>query len=63
MLDLTDSIAVFAMASAAFELIAHKPNDADLQRLNKAFSGCCLSVTLTGTSAGSPSGVVLSNTV
>ena len=63
MSDLTDITAVFATASAAFEPIARKPNDADLQRLNKALVVCCLSVTLTGTSAGCPSGVVLTPTV
>ena len=63
MSDLTDITAVFTTASAAFEPIARKPNDANLQLLNKALVVCCLSVTLTGTSAGCPSGGVLSNTV
>ena len=61
--DLTDITAVFATASAAFEPIARKPNDANLQRLNEALVVCCLSVTLTDTSEGCPSRVVLSDTV
>ena len=63
MSDLTDITVVFVTASAAFEPIARKPNDADLQRLNEALVVCCLSVTLTGTSAGYPSGVILADTV
>ena len=63
MSDLTDSTAVFATASMAFNPIARKPNDANLQRLNEVLVVCYLSVTLTGTGAGFPSGVVLSNTV
>jgi hypothetical protein len=63
MSDLTDITAVFATASAAFEPIARKPNDADLQRLNEVLVVCCLSVSLTGTDAGCPSGVVLTDTV
>lgn len=63
MSDLTDITAVFATASDAFEPIARKPNDADLQRLNEALVVGCLSITLTGTDAGCPSGVVLAASV
>ena len=63
MSDLTNITAVFVTASVVFKPIACKPNNADLQRLNEALVVCCLSVTLTGTSAGCPSGVVLSDTV
>ena len=54
MSDLTDITAVFATASAAFEPITRKPNNADLQRLNEVLVVCCLSVTLTGTNVGCP---------
>ena len=63
MSDLTNITAVFATVSTVFKPIAHKHNDADLQRLNAVLVVCCLSVALMGTSTGCPSGVVPSDTV
>ena len=63
MLDLTNITTVFATATVAFNPIDQKPNNANLQLLNKALVVCCLSLVLTGTRAGCPSGVVLSDTV
>ena len=40
-----------------------KQNDGDLQWLNKVLVVCCLRFTLTGKAAGSPSGVVLPNSI
>ena len=59
MSDLTDITAIFQKASDAFGPITAKPRDADLQRLNESLVVCTLSVTLTGTTAGCASGVVL----
>ena len=59
MSNLTNITTVFATASEASSLIAHKPNKADLQRFNEALVVCCLSVILTGTNAGFPSWIVL----
>ena len=56
---LTDISAIFQKASNAFGPITAKPRDADHQRLNETLVVCTLSVTLTGTTAGSASGVVL----
>ena len=61
--NLTNITAVFATANDAFNPITHKPNDADLQRLNKVLVVCRLFATLTGTDTGCPSGVVLIDTV
>ena len=63
MSDLTDITAVFDTASAASNPITRKPNNVNLQPLDKALVIYCLSLTLTGTSAGCPSGFVLFDTV
>ena len=63
MSELTDITATFQKASNAFIPISSKPNNGNLQWLNKVLVVCCLSVTLTGTDAGSPSGVVLPDSV
>ena len=63
MSELTDITTVFARASITFKPITRRPNDADLQRLNEAPVVCCLSITLTGTSVGCPSGGILSDVV
>ena len=63
MSELTDITATFQKASDSFIPILSKPNDGNLQRLNKMLVVFCLSVTLTGTATGSPSGVVLPESV
>ena len=60
---LTDITSTFHKASDAFSPIISKANDGDLQRLNEVLVVCCISVTLTVTAVGSPSGVVLPNVV
>ena len=56
---LTDITAIFQKASDAFYPITAKPRDDDLQRINKTLVVCTLSVTLTGTTSGCASSVVL----
>ena len=63
MSELTDITANFHKASNALSPISSKPNDGKLQRINKVIVVCCLSVTLTRKVAGSPSGVVLPDSV
>ena len=65
MSNLTDITAVFAAANNVFEPIACKPNNADLQRLNKVLVVCSLFVfvTFTGMRASFPSDGVLSDAV
>ena len=60
MFGLTDITATFQKASDAFNPISSKPNNGDLQSLNEVLVFCCLVITLTRTSAASPSRVVLS---
>ena len=60
---LTDITTTFQKASDAFSPIRSKLNDGDLQHLNRVIVICCLRVPLTGTTTGSPSGVVLPNSV
>ena len=59
MSNITDITATFQKASDAFSPISSKPKNGYLQRLNKVIVVYCLSVTLTRTAVGSPSGVVL----
>ena len=63
MSELTDITATFQKASDVFSPIRSKQNNGDLQRLNEVLVVCCLRVTLISTAAGSPSIVVLSNSV
>ena len=63
MFELTDINAIFQKASNTFDPIMAKPRDADLQRLNETLVVCTLSATLTGTTAGCASGVVLPEAV
>ena len=63
MSELTDITATFQKAIDAFSPIGSKPNDGELQWPNKVLVVYCLSVTLTGTATGSPSGVVLPESV
>ena len=63
MYELTDITATFQKASDAVSPIGSKPNDGKLQWPNKVLVVYCLSVTLTGTAVGSPSGVVLLDAV
>ena len=60
---LTDITATLQKASDSFSPTRSKPNGGDIQRLNKMLVVFCLSVTLTGTATGSPSGVVLPESV
>ena len=60
---LTDINAIFQKASDTFGTINTKPRDSDLQRLNETLVVCTLRVTLTGTTAGCASGVVLPKAV
>jgi hypothetical protein len=50
-------------ASEAFDPIASKQKDTNLQHLNKTLVNCCLSVTLRRTVSGCSSGVVLADSV
>ena len=63
MSELTNIHAILQKASDTFSPINVKPRDADLQHLNKSLVVCTLSVTLTGTTAGCASGVVLPEAV
>ena len=63
MSELTDVNAILQRASDTFRPITAKPRDADLQRLNETLVVCILSVTLTGTTDGCASGVVLPEAV
>ena len=63
MSELTDITVIFQKASESFGPITAKPHDADLQQLNETLVVCTLSVTLTGTTAGCDSGVVLPDSV
>ena len=63
MSELTDITAIFKKLCDAFLPITAKPRDADMQKLNKSLVVCTLSVTLTGTSAGCTSGVVLLDSI
>ena len=56
---LTDINAIFQKASDTFGPITAKTRNTDLQRLNNTLVVGTLSVTLTGTTAGCASGVVL----
>ena len=60
---LTDIHAIFQKASDTFGPINAKPRDANLQRLNEKLVVCTLSVTLTETTSGCASGVVLPKSV
>ena len=63
MFNLTDIHTIFQKASNTFGPITAKWRDADLQRLNETLVVCTLSVTLTGTTAGCASGMVLPKAV
>ena len=63
MSELTDVTATFQKASDAFSPISSNSNYGNLQRLNEVLVVCCLSVTLSGMAAGSPSGVFLTDSV
>ena len=60
---LTNINAIFQKASGTFGPITAKLRDADLQRLNETLVVCTLSVTLTGTTTGCASSVVLPEAV
>ena len=60
---LTDITSTFQKASDAFSPISSKPNDGNIQCFNEVLCVCCLIFSLTGTAAGSPSGIVLPNSV
>ena len=63
MSELTNINTIFQKASDTFGPNTAKPRDANLQRLNKMLVVCTLSVTLTGTTAGCASGMVLPKAV
>ena len=63
MSNLTDIHTIFQKASDTFGPITAKWRDSDLQRLNETLVVYTLSVTLTGTTAGCASGVVLPEAV
>ena len=63
MSELTDITDILQKASDAFGPITGKPHDADLQRLNETLVMCTFSVTLTGTTVGCASGMVLPDAV
>ena len=63
MFKLTNIYAIFQKASDKFGTINAKPRDANLQCHNETLFVCTLSVTLTGTTYGCASGVVLPEAV
>ena len=60
---LTDITTIFQKASDMSGPITEKPRDSELQQLNKTLVVCTLSVTLTGTTSGCTSGMVLPDAV
>ena len=63
MSELTDINAIFQKASDTFFPITAKPHDANLQQLNETLVVCTLGVTLSGTTTGCTSSVVLPKAV
>ena len=63
MSDITEIASAFKIASDSFDPIHLKPNDDDLQRLNKVLIVTALIFTLTGSGSGTANGVVITKAV